>query len=329
MAASTTVRTKTEYIGALPSLGTLPVAADTLILKGTMVAQDASGRAVEPTDGDGFPIMGVASHTLNNQVGSELGGLADAEKVQIDYGVFTFAFDGATPKKGDLVYSVDNQTVSIDSDTDARGFAGIVTEYYAATNQVAVWISPCCNFAGDATDFATLEADAVSASHSKSIPLASLHLSTGAVVPAFSDGVADGFSLVDSEAFGLRINNGSTTVFVATLESPPDLDDTEDIVLHLRGFRVGASDTTAAVTVGAFFQVNGAAHTADANAGSASTAFDGATTVVTDETVTIAAADVPAGPWTLTLTFQVTAALDADDLVLLGLSAQYTGKLLT
>lgn len=284
--------------GRHPMVGTWPIAASTRLLKGWSVARDASGNLVAPTDGDGFPVIGIAQADYDNSTGSA--GDVDA---QVDYGVFERSYTGTAPVALQVVYSVNNYTVSTDSAGGTRGIAGIVTE--VRNSKAFVMTGPEVIALLSSQDSVSIP-----------VPLGALRLSTGAAVPAFNDGVADGFELTDSEALGLRINPNSTTTFAVTVPMPSNLDDGQDLTLHLTGFRVGAADVTAAVTVGAFFHTVGAAHTADVDAGGATTAFDGATTIVTDETLTIAAADVPAAPCDLTLTFTVTAALDADDLAL-------------
>jgi hypothetical protein len=150
---------------------------------------------------------------------------------------------------------------------------------------------------------------------------------TGAPLVAFSDGVADGFDYI--EGVGYRFNVGSTDAIACTVPVPQDLDDAADIVLHVLGARVGAADATAVLTVECFFQTVGAAYDADANAGGSTTAFDGATTVVTEETLAIAAANVPPAPCAMSITLVPSAALDADDLRVIAVWAEYTKKLLT
>lgn len=126
MAATTTVR-NTEFAGLSPARGTYPVAANTLIIKGTIVCLNASGQAVPGVDGEGFHAIGKASHTLDNRTGSDLGGAAAAADVEVEFGVFGF-IGSDSPATNDVVYVVDNQTVSAaDPDTD-RGLAGVVTE---------------------------------------------------------------------------------------------------------------------------------------------------------------------------------------------------------
>jgi hypothetical protein len=81
------------------------------------------------------------------------------------------------------------------------------------------------------------------------------------------------------------------------------------------------------LTVGAFFQTAAAAYDADADAGGTTTAVSAvATKVVQEVTLTIAAADVPAGPCVLNISLVPTAALDADDLNLHALWVTFTRK---
>lgn len=114
-----------------PKKGTLPMAANTLILKGTIVCRDAAGRAVPGTDGSGFNAHGTASHTVDNRTGSLAGGAAGAVDIEIEYGANLWNFDGTQPLPGQKVHVLDNQTVTTDSDSSARGFAGICTEVRA------------------------------------------------------------------------------------------------------------------------------------------------------------------------------------------------------
>lgn len=319
-------------------MGSLKSAADQLFVAGTLVSKDAAGRAVAPEDGDGFNALGVSRATIDNRTGSpEHGGAADAVDVEIEYGVFGFAYEGDAPEAQEVVYVVDNQTVSTDSDTGARGRAGVCV--FTRDSVCFVFVSPLAGLyqgaeatASDVLALQTLadalETDALTTQAIVSVPLSAFRVysSGGALVP-FNDGVADGIDPT-AESAGYRFNVASTAAIAASLLMPNDLDDAEDVVVHVLGYRVGSADTTAALTVGAFFRVAGAAFSADDTAGGATSAFDGATTVVTEETLTIAAADVPASPSSLLLTLVPTAALDADDLVILEVWIEYTRKLL-
>lgn len=303
-------RTDSALIGhhgpALPAMGTFPSSANTLYPKGTIVTRSSAGRAVSPSTADlsGNPAVGVAKATFINTTGSEMGGLDDSGFIETDYGVHFFSYVGTAPLTGQVLYVVDNQTVSTDPST-GRGVAGICSEVRTLNGVAKAGV-----FMGPA---ASAETVASAGAFYQPINLGSLRLSTGAAVPAFGAGTADGFELTGSEALSLRINDDSTTIFTVTVPLVGH-DDTQDLTLNILGFRVGAADVTAALTVGAFAHEVGAAHTADANFGSASTAFGAATNVVSLATVTLAAADVPAGPCDVTFTFVATAALDDDDL---------------
>ncbi len=114
----------------VPAMGTLPTKANTLYPKGTIVTMDTAGLAISPASADssGFPAHGVAKATFINTTGSEMGGLDSSGLVEIDYGVFGFAYTG-TPHAGDTMYVVDNQTVSDDSGSSTRGVAGVCASF--------------------------------------------------------------------------------------------------------------------------------------------------------------------------------------------------------
>lgn len=179
------------------------------------------------------------------------------------------------------------------------------------------------------TRLAALEGSETSALGFVPIPITAWTDGGGPLVP-FDDGVANGIGLHDSEALGYRFNpvGEDTSTLVTNVPLPPDLDDAEDVVLHVECFRVGAADVTTVLVGSAFFHVAGAAHTADADAITAdSAAIDEATTIVAEKTLTIAGDDVPPSPASVTLTLTVDAALDADDLVITSTWLTYTKKL--
>lgn len=324
--ASTTLFRDTEHAGDMPKRGTFPAAANKYFPKGTIVQIDASDRATPGADGNGFHAAGVSAASYDNRTGSEFGGAAAAIDIEVEYGVFGFDYSG-TPSPGQTVYVVDNQTVSDDSDSGQRGVAGVCTE--VRNGQCYVWMGP--HVADLFSDDSALGSDVVTIQDELAarVPTIDFNLlsarvySTAVIAGAFNDGVADGFDPT-AESIGFRFNVASTAKIVLEAPLPMDLDPAADIVVHVMGYRVGSADATAAVTVGAFFRVAGAAFNADADAGGDTSAFDGATTVVTDETVTLANADVPAAPCSLLLTLVPTAALDADDLVITSVFATYT-----
>lgn len=326
MTATTTFRS-TKFSGEIPHKGTFPMAANELIHAGTIVCVNASGEAVAGVDVEGFAAVGKAGATYDNRTSTPLGGGAGAINAEVQFGVFGWRYTGDAPSPGQVVYVVDNQTVSADSDSGQRGIAGYCSE--TRDSLCHVWMGPhvagqIVIAAAEASQLDTAQADIddlqadVSAGEIL-IPLNAFRLlATGAALGQFSAGVSDGLEVADSEALCYRWNDDSTAAIVTQVSLPSDLDGAADVVVHLMGARVGSADATAAIDVGAFFLVPGAAHTADSDAGGDSSAFDGATTVLTEETRTIAAADVPDGPAVLTLTLVPTAALDDDDLRLFG-----------
>lgn len=319
MASQTTFRLS-ENAQPLPMRGTFGASANTYYPGGCMVTRTAAGRAFNPTTADvsGQPCCGVSRATVDNRTGAELGGLDDSVDIETDFGVFGFDISGTTPVPFDELFVVDNHTVSIDSLGGTRGRAGVCCEVRAnsaGVTQAYFFISPAAG------------AVPSGALGDKDISLGAWRLSTGAAIPAFSNGVADGFSFVDSEAFGLRINDDSTTKFCAAVRLPAGLDDLKDVTLKVMGFRTGTLDVTAALTVEAFMVVAGDLDSADTNAGGATSAFDAvAASTVQIVSRTLAAADVPPGPSSLTLSLTATAALDDDDLVILATWLEFSKK---
>jgi hypothetical protein len=112
-----------QFKGIIPAHGSLPAAASSKYWKGTMVGEDANGRAAVPVAAVATtPIVGVSSATFDNSAGAN-----DAFVVEVDYGVFGFLIGaGGTPQPGDSVYALDNQTITLTKSTNS--FAGVCTE---------------------------------------------------------------------------------------------------------------------------------------------------------------------------------------------------------
>ena len=351
--ASTDTKATVTY-GPYPRIGTYPVAANTLLYKGCMIALDSSGRAVNyEDDGNGYNVVGVARLEVDNRTTAPSGGGAGAMSIDVEFGVFEFAYNGSAPVPRTVVYAYDNDTVSATATSAVSGFRGVAgvviqTDSTAGTCRVFIsaWTQDMADMAasltaleaevGDytggggaeadvatgvvqaETDVIALELDANTAAYEISLSAPQeWRLSTGAAIPAFNDGVADGIALDDSEAVGLRINDDSTTTFMTSVKIPDDVDDTAALTLHVRGYRTGTTDTTTTLTVAAFAHETGDVHTDDADAGGSTTAFDHATAdTITEETLAFAAGVLPAGS-NVSLTFTVDANLDDDDLVIL------------
>lgn len=310
MTAATTARLD-EAGPLVPARGTITSAANQLHVKNCIVVRNASGLGVVPTDGDGFDAIGVSQATYDYRTGSEAVTSGDPLDVELHYGVWAFELSGDSPLPGEMTYVVDNQTVSRDSNGGVRGKAGPCTE--VRDGMVYVWVGP------------HVSALTKPGARVLSIPLNSFRIaSSGAAVAAFAAGTTDGFDST-AESGGIRWNDDSTVAF-ATNVVLFDVDDASPIVIHALGYRVGSADPTAALDFTVFFQSLGAAFSADADAGGDSSAFAAATTVLSEGTRTIAAADIPAGPCVMHMTVVPTAALDDDDFVLTGLYLTYTPK---
>lgn len=287
----------TDFTGVAPSRGTFSIAAATTLLKGTIAVLDASEDANVPAAGR--DAVGKLSATYLNP------GSAGDVDAEVEYGVFGWAYTGTTPVPEEVVYVVDNQTVSIDSAGGTRGIAGIVSEL--KNGQVYVWMGP---------HVIALVRPALRVSALRlRMPMGACRLSTGAAIPAFSNGVADGFALVDSEAFALRINDDSTTQFWGDVTLPANLDTTQAVTLHFLVSRVGAADASVGITPHVFRNRPGALHDAGSDLVSGDTTFATQTTkTVTDISITITGA---AASDNLSIGFQATASLANDDLLIL------------
>lgn len=288
--------------GQIPHKGTYSMAANTLLYKGQIVTQDSAGRAAVP--GAGQNAVGISAATYNNRTGAPSGGAADAMKAEVEYGVQGLAFTGTAPKPGQVVYVVDNQTVSLDP-TGSRGIAGICSETKNATGDDGL----CYVFMGP---LAIAMALASQGALNIDVPLGSFRLATGAAIPAFAGGSADGFTLADSEALCLRINDDSTTVFWAPVRLPESLPAGSVLTLHVLASRIGASDAASAtLTPTVFANREGAAYDAGASLVTGDFGLlDGATKVVKELTKTITGAQ--AGD-VLSISLVAAAGLDDDD----------------
>ena len=155
-----------------------------------------------------------------------------------------------------------------------------------------------------------------------------LRLESGAAMPVHVDGTVDGWDQVANKGLCLHVNNSGTPKDMAAMFlMPNDLDSSADVVVHLLG-SVSSTNNTPTFTVEAYFDVVGAAIDADTNAGDTSGTFSGSN--ISEQIVTIAAADVPASPSHLTLIFHPTdGELGTDDFYLSGIWLEYTRKQLT
>jgi hypothetical protein len=227
----------TPSTGQTPDNGTFGMAANTLLFKGQIVTLDSAGRAAVP--GAGQNAVGISKATYNNRTGAPSGGAADAVKAEIAYGVNGLAFTGTAPRFGQVVYVADNQTVTLDP-TGSLGIAGVCAETKNATGDDGL----CYVFMGP---LAIAQAEALQSAQAADLPITGFRLATGAAVPAFSNGAADGYTLADSEALCLRINDDSTTAFWQSVRLPESMPAGSTVTIHTLLSRIGATDTAVAL----------------------------------------------------------------------------------
>lgn len=117
---------------------TLPIAADTQIFAGAMVAVDTSGRAVPAEDDADLVVVGRSEVHVDNS-----GGAAGAKIVKVRRGVFRFDNDETLPVEASGVfgdcYVEDDGTVrrlGAEEDPGEASRAGLVLE----VEQAGVWV---------------------------------------------------------------------------------------------------------------------------------------------------------------------------------------------
>lgn len=338
MTATSTMR-DTSHAGYTPTRMQYGMRANTLIMAGWIVCLDSSGNATYGGGTGALNAVGCASSTVSNLTTSPLGGGAGAESIPVDFGVHRLLYTGTAPKPGAVVFVVDNQTVSTDSDSGGRGIAGQVIQI--DSDEGACWVAMGPHVVGMiaigadvAADVATLQDDVddlqatAIAKKRINIPLTAW-TNGGGLLAAFADGSANGLTLLDSEALAIRINpSGDVTLptLITSCPLPLDIDLTADLELHVSACRIGASDTTLVLGGKGYLQTVGAAYDADDDEIVTDSAeLDSATKVAKELVLAFPAADLPANAdASVTLHITPSAALDADDLCILSTWIEYT-----
>jgi hypothetical protein len=304
-----------------PARGTQGALANTFYAKGTMVGRDANGRAYSyaSADASANPLMGVCSASYDNRTNSEAGGLNDSIDIDVEYGVVGYAFTGTTPKVGDRLYVVDNQTVSTSDNGGLRGFAGICTEVQtiSGTSRAFFQIGPINVLSSSTAGAPSLPIG---------VPvLTALLGSTGGPLAVYADSANNpsvpGIQLTDSEVGSVRWNNAATfTSIMTTVYVPAPSDPAAPAVLHLLVSKTGATVGDAVTfTVGAFTVAVGDLHDADADFGGTSSAITGNATskTVQEVTLTLTGANLADTAALLTLTIKPTdGTMGTDDISL-------------
>lgn len=310
--ASTVTTIFTEAGPPVPAMGTLPSAANQMFPKGTIVTRNGAGAAVSPSSADasGFPAMGVSNAFFDNRTGSEAGGGAGDLDIEVTYGVFAFAYvtgDG-TPLPGDIMFVVDNQTVSKDSNASARGVAGYCSE--VRDGFAHVWFGPHVMGQVEEIDLAVAEA----AIADLEADVAEGHISVPIPTTAFANGTANG---LDPSVMGFRYNDTiDNQPLRAIVALPDDIDAGEDVVVTARAYIID-DETDDDVVMVLVAKIDGGSDVAPVSA------------VVLGEAAaeisfTIDAADVPAGAKALYLELDCADTLDTSDAVLEALQVTCT-----
>lgn len=326
-----------------------PVKTLKTIYGGSFVCVDATGYALPGADTAGLIFEGVAVEQVDNSAGSN----GDEQVVLRRRGLVKATLDTAISQAnvGDQVFLVDDQTVDLAANVDNNIFCGVIAGFITTTT---AWIDiePAIRQA----DVATHIADASGAHAASAISVtdaggftaqteveAALQeiyqhiISAQAFVPIPLTGwmIGDGSNLV---SFGgpatdpvLDMANGDTdsalrfawaaaseVPIITEIPLPPDLDRTEDLVLHLLT-KKDADANTVTLASDAYFD-DGDTKVEDVTATIAQ-AFG-------ETIITIAAADIPASA--MTVTIELTPNAHAGDaLYLQGTWLEYTRKLLT
>jgi hypothetical protein len=353
MAAATDTRAS-SYVGLTPSKGTLPVAANVLILGGTIVCRNATGYAVVGVDdNNAFPAVGIAAADVDNRTTAPGGGGAGAENVEIIYGVHELFFTGSTPVPGEVVFVVDNQTVSTSSDSGTRGIAGYVSEVVGTSvyvqmgptiaGQIVIAAAEAADLDTAQTDILAvaaralaLEVDAATANAWIPVPITSFTANDATPLAKFASGddTTFGLNVADTETLCIRWNNHATPGTArCEVALPPDLNDAAALTVEFLASKSGATvgDATT-LTLASYLIAEGNLHDADTAVASVTNALVGDATAKTTDVLiaTIGAGDVPAGARSLVFTVTPTAGLlGTDDLMVHAVGIRYTRKVQT
>jgi hypothetical protein len=326
------------------------------IYTGALVAVNAAGYALPGADTAGLIFQGISIEQVDNSLG--LSGAKDVTLHRRGCHLLEFATAITIANIGDNVFLAGDDTVDVAGNVTNHIFCGCIAEYVDSTHAY-VDIEPAIRQADVAThiadssaapaasaisiaDAGTLTTAAqvqaalqdinqhlLSAQKFLPVPLTALReLTTGAIPNAAGNGgllasdTTPVLSSVNGDTDGaLRVSwaasNSDAIGFQVPL--PPDLDDTADVVIHVRAAMSGTTDTPV-IDADSYFNEG------DTKVEDASAAITGAS--YAEYTITIGAADVPAGAQTLSV--EITpAAHTTDALYVTAVWIEYKAKLLT
>lgn len=310
----------------------LPGSGQTLY-HGALICVDSAGKFVKGIGTDPTLVAyGFLEHRADDGVANNSADAFSGEVlVYSDVRLVTFSGTALTDAhEGASAFIVDDQTMSITSNSGTRPIGGQIVEVVSATSAY-VHVHPVLSV------LLAARVAAGSAQATIPVPFGGAMLAAGTPMAAFADNASSnpGVTLANSKAVALRWNNNGTqtAVWLPSIPMPQDLDDAADIVIHALASKSGATVGDATTfTFAAFFQTAAALHDADTDCGGASSALTGDATAktVAEVTRTIAAADVPAAPCVLSLSVKPTdGTLGTDDAMIHAIWIEYTRKPLT
>lgn len=325
-----------------------PVADGEKIFAGALACVNAAGYCLEGSDTSGLIFQGIAMSQQDNTDGSN----GDLNIVLRRRGLIKCILDTAITQAnvGDNVFLVDDQTVDLTANVTHNIFCGIIAKYIDTTH---AWIDiePAIRQADVATHVAdgsaahagsaisiadagaftastTVEAalqeiyqHLLSAQKTILIPLDMVYESDATNMTPLTNATGPKRDMANGDTdSGIVItwiaSNIDAVIFQTPL--PADLDVASDVVLHFRAKSGGATDTPV-ISADSYFNEGDTKLEDDAAALGAAYA---------EKTITIAAADVPAGAQTLTVEL-TPAAHTTDTIVLSAIWIEYTATLLT
>lgn len=344
MTATLTER-MTKFAGLVPSRGTFPIAANTKILKGTIVGLDSSGRIVPGgTIASGcLYAIGKASATVNNLTGSDLGGAAGAADVEVEYGVF--GWESATggdeitaDDVGKVCFVLDNQTVALTNQTDTLGEAGYVSEVRSGkvfvemgitvAGEIVIAASEASQLDTAQTDIDAVEADVANLQTDAAVGFIGLSVYDFREVDANGDvsNIAANGGILASDTTPILRGNAAETAEISWATGnvdpistqvvlPPDFKGSSNVTIDLWVYSGATDAATFTVETG----WDGGALVSDS-------ADDSATKSGTLHkiTATVAAADIPDTARLLTLALTPTNAHATNAYQLLGVGINFT-----
>jgi hypothetical protein len=131
MTAATADINRRSKLNSVGGIRQFPIATNTRIFKGTLVALNAAGYAIPATDTTGLFIVGVAEESVNNNPGANA-----ARTIQVSYDrEYSFTHDGTLSQAsvGQMATVLDDSTISIAATTTNDIPVGTIREYVSAT----------------------------------------------------------------------------------------------------------------------------------------------------------------------------------------------------